>query len=312
MRTWILLLLASLVMLVSHPATAQTEADKATARELAKEAQKALEAKDYGAAVDKFTRAEKLFHAPTLVLGRARAYVGLEKYVEAMESYNAVIREKLPNGASDAFTQAKVDAAKEIEGLDAKIAWVTLTVNGPSSPEVSLDGTAVPEASLGVRRALNPGDHELTGGGEGFGDGSVRFSVGAGEEKDVVLELEPSTATVPPPPPGGDDGGNGLYTILGWTGVGVGGAGILVGAITGSLAWVKRNEVVSECDDESRCPPEQTDNIKSFQVMGNVSTVSFVVGGVFAAGGTLLLILAPSDDVEAEIGLGRVGVTVRF
>ena len=54
-----------------------TAADRATARTLAQEGQQALESKNYAIAIDKFGRADSLVHAPTLLLGLARAQVGL-------------------------------------------------------------------------------------------------------------------------------------------------------------------------------------------------------------------------------------------
>ena len=317
MRTWIILVLALVTNLLwGATAQAQTEADKATARALAIEAQKALEAKDYEQAADKFSRAEELYHAPTLRLGMARAYVGLEKWVEAMESYNAVIREEIPKNASNAFRQAKKDAEKEVEGLDKKIAWVTLKVEGPAEPSVRLDEQDVPVASLGVRRAVNPGDHKLIASGEGYLEGELSFSIGMAEEQDLVLTLQPDPAAGAKPPV--DDGatpatgGDDTMMIIGWTAVGVGGAALIVGAVTGGLAMGKRGELTDACDDEGRCPEDQQSTLDSYRTMGTVSTIGFVAGGVLAAAGTVLLILAPSDDVQAEVGFGRVGATIRF
>src|SRR5262249_50101448 len=51
--------------------------DRATARVLADEAGDALDKKNYEIAADRFGRADALVHAPTLLLGLARAQVGL-------------------------------------------------------------------------------------------------------------------------------------------------------------------------------------------------------------------------------------------
>src|SRR5688572_33383526 len=84
----------SIFLLLSAPAWAEpTAADRATARTLAQEGQHALESKNYTMAIDKFSRADALVHAPTLLLGLARAQVGSMKLVEAQENYNRIIRE---------------------------------------------------------------------------------------------------------------------------------------------------------------------------------------------------------------------------
>ena len=76
------LLVVSFV-LAAPAALAQSDADRATARELGKDGQSALDKKDYKTAEDLFHRAESLFHAPTLLLGYARAEAGLGKVVNA-------------------------------------------------------------------------------------------------------------------------------------------------------------------------------------------------------------------------------------
>src|SRR5690242_12546885 len=89
-----LLVLTAFVTTTALPrgAFAQSDADKATARELGKEGQAALDKKDFKTAEDRFKRAEALFHAPTLALGLARAYTANGKYVAAQETYNRIIR----------------------------------------------------------------------------------------------------------------------------------------------------------------------------------------------------------------------------
>src|ERR1700727_347223 len=107
-------LVASLVLFApafTPGAFAQSAADRATARELGNDGQAALDKKDYATAEDRFRRADALFHAPTLLLGYARAAAGLGKVVNASEAYNRIIREGVASGAPSAFVAA-VDAAK--------------------------------------------------------------------------------------------------------------------------------------------------------------------------------------------------------
>jgi hypothetical protein len=54
-----------------------SDADRATARVLAHEGFDAQQRGDYSVAADRFLRADALVHAPTLLLGLARAQVGL-------------------------------------------------------------------------------------------------------------------------------------------------------------------------------------------------------------------------------------------
>ena len=87
-------------VLFTLPAWAEAnEADRATARALALDGHDALKKKDYATAADRFSRADSLVHAPTLVVDWARALQGLGRFVEAHEKYELVLREGIPPGS---------------------------------------------------------------------------------------------------------------------------------------------------------------------------------------------------------------------
>src|ERR1700691_5697280 len=169
-------LVASLA-LVSPPAHAQTAADRATARELGLDAQAALDKKDYATAEDRFRRADALFHAPTLLLGYARAEAALGKVVNASEAYNRVIREGVVTGAPYASVKAVEAAKAEAAAVDARLASVTVVVNGPDNPTVTLDDQPLPVAALGVRRPVDPGSHVVKATASGWDPAETTFTV---------------------------------------------------------------------------------------------------------------------------------------
>jgi hypothetical protein len=286
------------------------------------EGQQALDAGDYPTAADRFERAEKLYHAPTIVLGLARAYKALRRYVEARERYNQVIREQLPAGASDAFRKAQEDARAEISSVEGQIGWVTLRITGPDEPVVMIDAEQVPPASLGVRRAVNPGQHAVKVSAPGWHPAETTFAVAAGQAQEVKLTLEenpddPALSSV-----GGSDSTMDTLRLVGFVGIGVGAVGLIVGGITGGLAIGKHSELEDNCPN-NQCPPEQQDNLDSFETMGTVSTVGFIAGGVLAAAGIALVVVsytvggdAPSEPAaarfEAEVGPSSARARLRF
>src|SRR5580658_8764412 len=73
-----------------------SDADRATARSLAHEGFDAQQHGQFAVAADRFSRAEALVHAPTLLLGLARAEVGLGSLLAAHETYERILREPLP------------------------------------------------------------------------------------------------------------------------------------------------------------------------------------------------------------------------
>jgi hypothetical protein len=324
-RCWVGMLLLLVLGLGTHSSwAAGTEEDVATARRLAQEGQAALDAKDYQTAVDKFRRAEALYHAPSILVGLGRAYVGLGKFVRARESYNKVLREQLAKDAPEAFVLAVKAAKAEVAPLEDKIAWVTIVVTGTSEPVVKLDGDEVPVAALGVKRAVDPGDHVVNAGAEGFNGDEKRFSVQSGASADVALTLTPAPAGGAPvasgaAPAAGELAGAGdTQRLVGFVGIGVGAAGLVVGAITGGLALGKHSALVDACPND-QCPPAEQDNLDSYRTVGLVSTIGFIAGGVLAAAGVVVVLTAPSSAqeeappaVSASIGLGYIGATVRF
>ncbi len=319
-RKFAVLLLALAVVSYSAVAPAQsTDADKTTARSLAEQGYDALEAKEYEKAADLFTRADKLFHAPTILLGLARAQVALHKYVEGLETYKRIINEKLPDNANQHLKNAVASARKEVVGLEDKIGWVTITVTGPDEPEVSVDGVAVPVAALGVKRAVNPGEHVVQAEAPGYLADQQSFAIQAGGSQEIAFELKIDPNASEPPKPDGSDGETPGSTqkILGYVSIGLGGAALLIGAITGGIAMGKHSDLEDNCPNE-QCPMAQESTLDAFNTTSTVSTVGFIAGGVLAATGVVLLLTAPSAEepeaptVSARFGLGSIQATVRF
>src|SRR5580700_530909 len=123
--------------LLAPGALAQSDDDRATARALGQDGQQLLDAKDYKTAEDRYRRADKLVHAPTLMIGLARALAGEGKYVEAQETYNRMVREGVPPGAPEVFKRAIEAAKREVEGVAPKVAAVTITVKTSAGGDVA-------------------------------------------------------------------------------------------------------------------------------------------------------------------------------
>jgi hypothetical protein len=345
LRHAVLPALASLSLLAVVPsAFAQSDADRATARSLGQDGEAALEAKDFKKAEDDFRRADRLVHAPTLGLGLARALAGEGKYVESQETYNRIIREGVFPGAPPAFQNAVDAAKKEVDAVSAKVAGATITVTGPggtevANPNVVLDGVGVNAASLGVRRLVDPGTHVLKVSADGYKAQEVHFTVteGLSVNQPVTLEKDPNATATPPttPPPGTTPpgtgttpppGGGGVTTppppvqhstpILPIVAFGVGGAGLLLGAITGGIALGDHSTLANKCTNG--CPSSESGDLDSYHTMGMLSTVGFIVAGVGAATGAILLLTAPKETtgsgfhVTPAIGLGSVGAVGSF
>lgn len=322
-----LVLAAGLVTLTSSPrAFAQaSEADRATARSLAKEGHDALLKKDYSLAEDRFRRADQLVHAPSLVVDHARALVGLGRLVEAHERYALVLREGLAPNAPPAFVRAKQDAEVEIEAIKPRLAWLTINVSGPNNIQVSLDDHDVPTAAIGVRRAADPGERVVRVSAPGFLKREERLTLAEGEEKsiDIALELDPDASVTLPEEPNKNQpvqpteprSRDHTLTYVLW---GVGGAGIAFGAVTGVLFINKKSDLDGKCPN-GKCPENLNlqPDIDRYHLYGILSPAGFGVGIAAVAAGTALLFVGgdePSGQafVQPYVGPGSIGAYGRF
>jgi len=325
---------------------AQSDDDRATARALGQEGQQALDAKDFRTAEDRYRRADKLVHAPTLMIGLARALAAEGKYVEAQETYNRMVREGLPPGAPEVFKRAIEDAKKEVEVVAPKVASVTITVKGSVGgdvvdPKVVLDDRPINSASLGVKRSVDPGSHVLRVSADGYKPAELTFAVLEGGSTDQPVTLEKETAApaaggapapgavgptagpgAAPAPAAGPEAApsGGKHSALPWVAFGIGGAGLIFGGVTGLLAVGDHSTLANNCKNGT-CPPSQDSNLSSYHTMGALSTVGFIVAGVGAAAGVILLVTQPKGDsappaaglqISPAIGLGSIGAVGTF
>src|SRR5262245_46149255 len=108
-------------VLAASVASAQPDGDEAKtrARALGNEAAERLVAKDYQGAIERVTKAESLFHAPTHLRILAEAQEGLGRLAAAMETYERLVAEPLPVGAHDAFLRAQELAKQRVRNLAA-------------------------------------------------------------------------------------------------------------------------------------------------------------------------------------------------
>lgn len=325
---------AMILALSLAPATAwaePTDADRVTARALAVEGQEAFDRRDFTTAVDRFSRADSLIHAPTLMLALARSQAGLGKLVTAQEICNRIVREGVAPKSPPSWGKALDDAKREADALAARIPTLTISVKGAPDARVTLDGAPVPTAALGAKRPVDPGQHEVRAEAKGFAVVETKLTIGEGKSQPVVLELKSASAaaaeapkvaadltppheaapdTVAPP--------RSTRKTIGVVALGVGAAGLVLGAVTGGLAIGKHGTLGAVCSADGHCPANQQGTVDAYHLMGTLSTVGFVVGGAGAAAGVILLLTAPrAQPVNAAkltpvIGLGYLGAEGKF
>jgi hypothetical protein len=121
---------------------------------------------------------------------------------------------------------------------------------------------------------------------------------------------KPSGAAAAVNTPGATDGAaRAPWVISGLVGMGLGGAGILVGSIFGGLAIGKKNDAY--CTDPGcTADAQRPGNRESALSFATVSTVAFITGGILAASGFVLYLLAPKSP--EKLGRVRDPLVIRF
>jgi hypothetical protein len=319
-----------------------SDVDRATARALAGEAHDALDRKDYPVAADRFQRADALVHAPTFLLGMARAQVGLGAWIAAQETYARIVREGVAPGSPPPFFKALDDAKAELDALIPRVPYVTISLKDSVAARITIDGVEVPAAALGVKRPVDPGSHVIHVEAPGFVAIDRPLVAVEAHSDTLVLELSPVAVAAPvpepkrpdPPPIAPPDAppvvdpphidsrlreAPSLRRPLGIAALGVGAAGLGVGVVTGILAIGKHGDLTAACTlAGGRCPPAQKDAIAAYTTMGSVSTAGFIAGGALAAAGVILILTAPRAEppgrawVSPMIGPGWAGAQGAF
>ncbi len=319
-------------------AAAQSDADRATARQLAKEGHVAYDEQDYATAADRFARAAGLVPAPTLWLGLARAQAGLGKLVSAQELYRKIGREGVAKGSPAPWSRALKSAAKEVAALEPRVPRVVLDVKGPSAAKVTIDDVEVPAVALGADRPVDPGTHVVRATAEGFAPAERSFQIAEGERASVTLALAALPAATPPAfaltppvgapepaaprraPPGPEPAApaSGWRQSVGYAALGVGAAGVALGGVVGVLFLRQRGVLKDDCIPADKCPPAMRDDVDRYHLYGTLSPVGLLAGGALAAGGVALLLTAPRPtssqgrSLAPALGPGYAGLRGGF
>lgn len=262
------LLSSLLVLAVTAPSAAAEAAaeDIAAARSLGIQGIELADAGKCDEALDKLERAEALYHAPTILgrLGECQVQVG--QIVRGTENLNRVVREQLAPNAPNAFKAAQERAKKVLDSALPRIAYLTVKVEPKTAnPSVSVDQAGVPSALIGAERPTDPGTHEVVASAPGYIESRQSITLGEGAHQEVTLTLSAdpnaqstplntNTTTMPadgastialtpsaPPPAPVASRDNSLAVFA----LGIGGAGLITGTVTGILA-INKNHVSFE------------------------------------------------------------------
>jgi hypothetical protein len=303
--------------MAAPPALAQTprDADRATARALMVKGYDALDRGDAPQAREGFLAANALVHLPTTAFALARADLALHRLIEAHEALVELAHMPERAGESPDFATARTEGQRLRLDLEARIPSIRIVVTGVEAEApltVVLDDEALPAATLGTARLVDPGPHTVRAE-VGSRSKVTTFDVAEREQQVVTLAFDanskggvplhserPKDARAAPAAPP-----RGLGTAT-WISLGVTAAAVAVGGAAGGVALVSKNAAVGGGCQNDACPSPAQPDAHRAEAFATVSTISFAVAGVAALVSlTSYFLLRPSSPAAAQAQSGR-------
>jgi hypothetical protein len=245
----------------------------------------------------------------------------LERDGEALDAYT----EYLKSGGNDIDPEERKQLERDVLIITGNSAAVNLASSQPDIEVIDARaGTSVPPqtykfqgGALALR--LRAGTHTLTATSA---DGKQerwevvlspgrtiehRFDFGASATPAAAAPAAAAQPGQPAPAPadqGSEGGGSGLRTV-GFVALGVGGAALVGGLVTGLMAKGKESDATDQCNADKVCPTAAEKDFDSASSLAGVSTVLYIGGGVLAAAGIGMVVFGGGGGKESAPAAAR-------
>lgn len=288
----------------AHAASPPSAAERETARRLMDDGKSRTKSGDLPRALEAYLKAHEIMHVPTTGIAVARTHYAMGHLVEARDAALEVLRYPREAGEPAVFEHARKQA-KEIDAqLKGRIPTVKIHVRGGASAKVFVDDVEIPPALLGEPVAMNPGSRVIVAKSPDGGEAKTEIALSERDTKEIELTLSPpGTSTsgearipkrsVTGPSLDGDtaDGERtGAANALVYGGFGLAATGVLVGSVTGILAFSKAGDVKPQCENNV-CDPSAASDLDSTKTMAMISNIGFGAAAVGAVLGVIGLAL---------------------
>jgi len=189
------------------------------------------------------------------------------------------------------------------------------------------DGTTVTIGSvsyeLGTKLLVDPGKVEVDAAAPGYVSRHVSYELADGEQRVLTIVLTPiappastppeapasaaaavaAPAPAPPAPLPSPLARSGTWRTFGFIALGVGGAGLAAGAVTGVLALGHAKDVEAACPTKTTCSEGGAAAARSGSTESTISTIATIGGGAVVLAGLALVIWGgPKASVRPTVG----------
>jgi hypothetical protein len=296
--------------LLTADAWSQDAKDLARARERFKEAAALQSAGDFARALDAYKDVALVKSSAQVRFNIATCEEKLGDYVRAMGSYRFALTEATRSNTKhieEAVTKALADLEPRIPMLLVKRG------EGAAVAEVTLDGRALANPSIGVEFQVNPGPHAIKATAPDREPLTVEITLADRDHKVVEIVLKPHAVKVapvvvapiveePPPPPPSRVNRPMLYG-----GIAAGGAGV-VSLVVSGVFFGMRQSAISQLNGEcgaggQHCPGTAQATYSGGQKDATISAATFGVGlAALAVGGTLIVLATRNKTPQPAAG----------
>jgi len=294
------------IVCVASSAGAQSSAPSASGPDeqrrttLYKEGFDAATAGRWAEAKDRFAQALAIRASAKVYFSLAQAEEELGQLASASRDYKHALDDARAAGENDVASAAGAALA----ALEPRVPRVRVIVTGASGAVATLDGQTV---AVNTPIAVDPGAYHIVVSAPGMREAQATVAVGERQQLDVPVRLDEQASAGAASGPTEAAGPSPERTSFPWRTVGLvtAGAGLVtlgVGTYFGLDAKSKNDQSnTSGCKSNNDCTPSAAAIRRDAITAGNISTVLFVAGGVLAAGGVALWLLAPALHTDGAV-----------
>lgn len=302
-RVLVAALVVAYVVLAAAPARAQrTDADVRVAQSLFDEGRSLMKLGQYAQACPKLAESQHLDPALGTLLNLALCH--------RLEGRLATAWSEFHDAVGVARQQDRTDREKyalaQLQEIEPHISQLTITLAaGTAEPglEVTLDGTVVGDATLGMAIKVDPGSHHVEARARAKQAWAIDVQVGADADHKVVA-IPPLVAARTSTP------SKGTKRTAGWIVGGAGVAALGIGTLSGLQAasrWSQRNDA---CPGDV-CTAAGLAADKSARRWATVTDVALAIGAIGVGVGAYLVLTSGSRvEVRTDVGARGGAVTV--
>lgn len=243
-------------------------------------------------ALTRFEQAYELSESGRALAQIALAEQALSRWVSAYRHLQDALR------SEDAWvSERQAPLRRALASMEEHVA--RLSVRGePAGAEVFVNGESI--GTLPLETAVEPGAHSVEVRADGYSAFSADVEIAQGASFQQNVSLEASSDQAAPPDDGPPSSGGGGIHPVGPIVLGIGGALLVGGVITGALALDLDSQLADMCPDPLRCTAMARPLLSDRETFAAVTDVLLFTGGAAVAAGVLLTILVQESEDSGD------------